>query len=641
MDELQSWNIDRSKDLYGINNWGVDYFDINDAGHIAIYPKGKNGHSVDLNEIISSLKERDIEFPVLLRFNDILRDRVSTIYKAFSDAIDQHSYSGKYFPAYPIKVNQQKHIVDVIRGAGTEFSMGLEVGSKPELIAVLAIHDDSDALLLCNGYKDENYIDLALSSQKVGRNPIIIIEKFSELDLVIRCSKRIGIVPQIGLRLRLSGKGAGRWENSGGDRAKFGLSIGEILSAYERLKAEEMLDSLRLIHFHAGSQLTSIAKFGTALKEAGQVYAQLRRDCDKLDFVDVGGGLGVDYDGSRSNYSSSMNYSVAEYARDVVWTLDEICEQANVPRPNIITEAGRATVAHSSVLVFDVLGLANTFQEKIDPEPILEETEQSTVRNLCYLLKELGPKNCQESVHDAIALRTELISKFNLGLVSMQDRATGDKLYWAALSEIMKHTQTLSYVPEDLQRLPAVLTDTYFCNFSVFQSLPDSWAIEQLFPIMPISRLEEKPDRSVVLADITCDSDGCISRFVDLRDVNRYLNAHQLRENEDYYFAAFLVGAYQEILGDLHNLFGDTNAVHIDLDQNGKPEIVEVVEGDTIREVLRYVAYEKEELCSRWRTSLEQAVKRGKLTSAESGELYKKYSWAFESYTYLKSDSCS
>ena len=633
MHEIGKCNVENSKELYGTENWGADYFSINNEGNVSVTPKGKSCPAIDLAKLIEEVENRDIEIPVLFRFNDILRHRVQTIHKAFDSAIKGQNYTGSYYPAYPIKVNQQKHIIDVIRNSADNIS--LEVGSKPELIAVLGIKDCNQGFLLCNGYKDENYIELALSSQKIGRKPIIIIEKFTELKLVFKVAKRLNLTPSIGLRLRLSGKGAGRWENSGGDRAKFGLTISEIQKAYEYLETNNYLDSLKLVHFHAGSQLTTIAKLRVALKEAVQVYIHLKKRCASLEFLDVGGGLGVDYDGSKTNFTSSMNYTVEEYARDVIWVLQEACEQAKVACPNIVTEAGRATVAYSSVLVFNVLGIANTFDEKLDVDSVLDKSQNALVRNLAYLLKEITPKNCQESLHDAIALRSDLIAQFSMGLISLEDRALGDRCYWATLSKVSKSKENLSYIPEDLAKLPSILTDTYFCNFSVFQSMPDSWAIQQIFPIMPISRLNEKPERSVVLADITCDSDGEISRFPDLRDVKRYLNAHSLEEDKSYYFGAFLVGAYQEILGDMHNLFGDTNAIHVEIDENDKFEFSDVVSGDTVREVLEYVEFSKEELCNNWRKALEKAVNNGNITSKQSGELFKKYSTSFEGYTYL------
>ena len=635
MKDIERWSIEQSREQYGINYWGAGYFDISRKGSITVAPDGPNGPKIDLAKLVEQVTDRDIKPPVLFRFNGILRHRIRSIYKAFESAIAKHEYSGKYIPAYPIKVNQQRHVVDVIRQSGQEFAIALEVGSKPELIAVLGVHDNPEAFLICNGYKDRSYIELALMSQKIGRRPIIVIEKSSELDLVLEVSERLGIVPEVGLRLRLSGKGAGRWERSGGDRAKFGLTAAELLRCVSLLRRRERIDSLRLLHFHAGSQLTSIATLGAALKEAGQVYAQLRRECPKLDYMDVGGGLGVDYDGSKTTFSSSMNYTVEEYARDVVWVLDDICEQNDVPRPNIITESGRAIAAYHSILVCNVLGIANTFSEPCDPEEIIASSDHQTVRNLAFLLKEVNAKNCQETLHDAVTLKNDLAQQFKLGVLTLEERALGERCYWAVLNQICRYAEDLHYVPEDLQRLPAVLSDTYFCNFSIFQSLPDSWAIQQIFPVMPLARLDEKPDTPVVLADITCDSDGSIDRFPDLRDVKRYLAAHRLNEGEPYYFATFLLGAYQEILGDLHNLFGDTNAVHVEVGEDGKVELSHVVNGDTVSDVLRYVQFDKEDLCQRWRNSLERAVNKGSITAAESGNMFRQYSQAFEGYTYL------
>lgn len=635
MNEIAHWSIQQSKNLYGIENWGAGYFDFNDQGHVSITPEGPDGAKIDLHDLILAVQERDIELPVLFRFNGILRHRVRTIHKAFTNAIKEFNYQGCYRPTYPIKVNQMKQVVDVVRTASDEIPMGLEVGSKPELIAVLGMQTDPDSLLLCNGYKDSSYIELALMSKKIGRRPIIIIEKRSEINLVLDVAERLGIQPEIGLRLKLAGKGAGRWERSGGDRAKFGLTIGEIVDSVAELRRREKLDCLRLIHFHAGSQLTTISTLGSSLKEATQVYVQLKKECPNLTMLDVGGGLGVDYDGSKTNFSSSMNYTVDEYARDVIWIVDDICNKAKVSPPDIVTESGRATVAYHSLLVFNVLGIANTFGRPCDPEEILQQSNEPVVQNLASLLKEVSPKNCQESLHDAIDLRTEIIQKFNLGLISIEDRALAEQCYWAVLNAVCRHSMQLSYIPEDLERLPQMLTDTYFCNLSIFQSLPDSWAIQQIFPITPLHRLQEEPTSPVVLADITCDSDGSIDRFADLRDVKRYLPAHKLHKDEPYYFVAFLVGAYQEILGDMHNLFGDTNAVHVELGLDGKPEFSNVVNGDSVEEVLKYVDFEKDELCFQWRTALEAAVARGQISATESGEMYRKYQRSFDSYTYL------
>lgn len=656
--DIESWSIQKSASLYGLENWGGDYFGINSSGNITVRPSGQatvtqnpngtpiNLHGtdsvgspgVDLHELVQACLDREIELPVLFRFNGILRHRVRTIFSAFKSAIDEHNYQGSYIPAYPIKVNQQRHIVEILKDVGQDICLGLEVGSKPELISILAIHDNPEALLLCNGYKDQEYIELALMSKKVGRRPLIIIEKFSELELVLKVAAKLGVEPEVGLRLRLSGKGAGRWERSGGDRAKFGLTTSEVVKCAEMLKAAGKENALRLLHFHIGSQLTSIGNLRTSLKEACQVYVQLKKELPSLDHLDIGGGLGVDYDGSKTTFASSMNYTLEEYARDVIWVVDGVCNQAGVAHPNIVTESGRATVAHHSVLVFNTLGIANSFSEPCDALKTAETATHHQVKSLAQILQELSPKNCQESLHDAMALRNDILDQFNLGLLSIRDRALADQCYWAILWQISILAQQLHYIPEDLERLPSQLTDTYFCNLSIFQSLPDNWAIDQIFPIMPIHRLNEEPTAQVVIADITCDSDGTIDKFADLKDIKRNLPAHTLRPGEPYYFAAFLVGAYQEILGDLHNLFGDTNAVHVEVDEDGKFEFTNVVHGDTVREVLRYVQYGKDELVERWRICVEAAVSKGMILPSESAELFKKYQSSFDSYTYLSAD---
>lgn len=636
MNTLDSWNIDKSKDLYGLDDWGCGYFSINDKGHVTVKPDGtENGPSVDIVEIIDTAVERGLNLPLLLRFNGILRSRIRKIYQAFSSAIKEYEYAGSYVPAYPIKVNQQREVVDVVRSAGTEFSMGLEVGSKPELIAVLALHDDPDALLLCNGYKDRQYIELALTSQKIGRRPIITIEKYTELGHVLDIAAQIGVKPNIGFRLRPSGKGAGRWESSGGDRAKFGLTISEILSCVKELERREMVDCVKLLHCHIGSQLTSISNLRSTLKEMSQIYVQLHARCQNLCYLDIGGGLAVDYDGSRTTFASSMNYTVEEYARDVIWVVGQVCKEAEVPEPSIVTESGRAIAAHHSMLVFDVLGIANTFQTTINPAEVLETTESVVVRDMAESLRDLSPKNCQEAFHDAVALRSDAITQFSQGILSIEDRALADECFWALLQAIMVKSAELHYIPEDLERLPSMLSDIYFCNFSVFQSIPDSWAIQQIFPVSPLTRLGEEPTQPVVIADITCDSDGKIDRFADIRDVLRYLRAHKIQEGEKYYFGIYLVGAYQEILGDLHNLFGDTNAIHIEVEEEGKFEFSNVVVGDSISEVLKYVQYSRQDLEARWQRSIGRALEANKITAQESELITEMYKKSFDGYTYL------
>jgi len=634
MTDMVPWTIAKSEQLYGFPYWGAGYFRVNERGNVVVTPDGPQGAAIDLHDLVDQARQRDIKLPLLLRFNGILRHRVRSICAAFQAAMTEYKYEGRYCPVFPIKVNQVRHVVEVITEAGRPFSMGLEVGSKPELVAVLAIQDTPDALLICNGYKDRRYIELALLAKRVGRRPIIVIEKPSEIALVLEVAAKLGVEPEIGFRLRLAGKGAGRWERSGGERAKFGLTVPEIVAALDYLRERDKLDCVRLLHFHIGSQLTAISSLKVGLREAAQVYVQLQKRCPRLEFMDVGGGLAVDYDGSKTSSESSMNYTMEEYARDVVWIIQEACDQADTPHPVIVTECGRATVAYHSVLVFDVLSNANTFSTPCDPQKVLAATEAPSIVNMAQLLQELTPKNCVETLHDAIELRQDILQQFSLGLLSIEDRALGDETYWALLNAMSNMSHQFHYVPEDLQRLPAMLTDTYFCNLSIFQSMPDSWAVDQIFPITPISRLNEEPTQRVVLADITCDSDGKIDRFPDLRDVKRYLPAHTLREGERYRFATFLVGAYQEILGDLHNLFGDTNAVHVEV--NGQVEFANVVRGDSVKQVLNYVQFDKGALVERWRNTLERAVSQNKLTPRESADILKIYESAFDDYTYLK-----
>jgi arginine decarboxylase len=628
------WTTTKSEDLYGFPHWGAGYFHINERGNVSVTPDGPQGPAVDLSDLVEAAHQRDIALPVLFRFNGILRHRVRTICAAFQAAIEEYGYKSGYCPVLPIKVNQVRHVVDVINEAGLPYNMGLEVGSKPELMAVLAAQDNPEALLICNGYKDRRYVELALMAGRIGRRPVIVIEKPSEISLVLDVAAELGVEPEMGFRLRLAGKGAGRWEHSGGERAKFGLTVSEIVAALDYLRERGKLDCLKLLHFHNGSQLTAISSLKVGLREATQVYVQLRKHCPSLTYMDVGGGLAVDYDGSKTASESSMNYTLEEYARDVVWIIKETCDQAEAPHPMIVTEFGRATVAYHSILVFEVLGIANTFSNPCDPETVLAATKAPAIVAMAQLLQDLLPKNATETLHDAVELRQDILQEFSLGHLSIEDRALGDQAYWALLNKISGMADQMHYVPEDLQRLPALLTDTYFCNLSIFQSLPDSWAVDQIFPISPVNRLNERPTRRVVLADITCDSDGKIDRFPDLREVKRYLPAHTLRDGERYTFAVYLVGAYQEILGDLHNLFGDTHAIHVEV--NGHAEFTTVVRGDSVRRVLNFVQYDKGALVERMRTALERSVKQKSLTPRESADILRTYEQAFDDYTYLK-----
>ncbi len=629
---MEGWDVQKSANLFGISGWGEGYFDINSAGEVVVRPT-RNGVELSLPSIVKELTQRGIQVPILLRFDGIIRDRVTRICNAFGSAITEFQYSGKYRGVYPIKVNQQRHVVEVVQAAGKDFGMGIEVGSKPELIAVLAIHDTPGALLLCNGYKDREYIELALLARKLGRRSIIIVEQFSEVEQTIQVAKQLGIEPEIGLRLKPSSKGAGKWESSGGDNAKFGLSTTEIVSAIEILKSHGCDHWLKLIHFHVGSQISSISAIKKVLREATRMYVEIAKLCPSLCLFDAGGGLAVDYDGSKTNFAASMDYSVEEYARDVVYSIRQACEDAGISHPDIVTESGRALVAHHAVLVAQTIDVAHTPDviSKLDNPP----SRKKRLSEFQELYQNVSVKNCRETLHDAIELRDEINELFVSGEISLIERAYADRSFWHLMSKLKRVASEMKFVPEELEKLDDVLKDTYFVNFSVFQSLPDSWAVEQLFPIMPIHRLREEPTRRCMLGDMSCDSDGIIDKFIDLKDVKNYLPVHSLKPEEPYYVASFLVGAYQEILGDLHNLFGDTNAVHITTDAAGKMELAHVVEGDTIREVLKYVQYEPQDLVEKMRQTLERSVREGAISNEESAKIQRRYRDALEGYTYL------
>lgn len=629
---MERWSTAKSHDLYRPQAWGDGYLDINNDGNLIIKPE-RNGQSVDLYDLVKSLVARGVEAPMLVRFDGIIRNRVQYLATAFKNAITEFSYRGSYRPAFPIKVNQQRHVVDIVRQAGRENLLSLEVGSKPELLAVLAIHDTPNAFLLCNGYKDAEYIELALLSSRVGRRPIIIIEQFYELQTVLDMSAKLGIEAEIGFRMKPSSKGAGKWESSGGEQAKFGLDTHEIVQGINQLKRAEKSHWLKLLHFHIGSQIPSINAIKGALREGTRMYTEIAKLCPSLCLFDAGGGLGVDYDGSKSNFESSMNYSVEEYARDVVSSIQEACAEACIPHPDIITESGRALVAHHAVLITEVIDVSAS----LGAVAVLDEppSDHELLKELCGLYKGLTLKNCTEALHDALELKERILQRFIQGELSLIERAYADRAFRHLIAKIKGIAVELKHQPEELEKLEDTMRDTYFCNFSVFQSLPDSWAIDQLFPIMPIHRLLEEPKRRAVMADLSCDSDGMIDRFIDLHDVGRSIKLHETIPGQPYYVGIFLVGAYQEILGDLHNLFGDTNAVHIDVDEENKPVVTHIVQGDTVREVLDYVEYEAPDLLERLRTSIEKSLKAGLLTNEQSAKLQKRYREALDGYTYL------
>jgi arginine decarboxylase len=596
-----------------------------------VTPAGPGGARIDLKELVDNLRSRGLHPPLLIRFSDILKARVQQLCGSFQSAIAENEYKGAYRGVYPIKVNQQRHVVEELIEYGRPFNLGLEAGSKPELLVALALHDNPEALILCNGYKDKAYIETAMLAQKLGRQVIVVIDRIAELETILASSKELGIRPQIGVRARLSTKGAGKWVESTGDRSKFGLTTAEIVSTVERLRAEGMLDCLQLLHFHIGSQISAIRAVKDALQEASRIYVELAALGANMRFIDCGGGLGVDYDGSQTNFHSSVNYTLQEYASDIVSQVAEACNAKGVPHPDIVTESGRALVAHHSVLVFNVLGTNEILVGQI-PESVADD-EHRIIQNLHETYEGVSRKNFLEAYHDALQLKEEAINAFKLGLLDLKARARVEELFWATCERILKVVRDLPYVPDDLEGLERQLSDTYYCNFSLFQSIPDHWAVRQLFPTMPIDRLNKVPTRRAVLADLTCDSDGKMDEFIDLKDVKHSLELHP-PNGEPYYVASFLVGAYQEILGDLHNLFGDTDAVHVCLDGDDY-RVDHVVEGDSVTEVLSYVQYSKDDLVARVRRAAEKALLEKRITSAECGRLMRRYEEALEGYTYL------
>ncbi len=637
---MEKWKIQDALDMFGVRNWGKGYFSINKAGHVQVHPTKRGDRYVDLKELVDQLQARGIQLPILLRFTDILRHRVGELHEAFTTAIREYDYQNKYLCVYPIKVNQQRQVVEEILDFGKPYHFGLEAGSKPELLAVLALtsgsnkSDENGTPIICNGFKDEEFIQMATLARKAGKQVIPVVEKFSELEVIVRHSENLKIRPLIGVRVKLAARGAGRWRSSAGYRSKFGLTLSEVLETVEYLKKRGMEDCLQLVHFHLGSQITNIRSIKNALTEAARIYTELYRVGAGVRYLDVGGGLGIDYDGSQTDFESSVNYTLQEYANDVVYRIKSVCDEAEVPHPIIVSESGRAVVAYHSMLIFDVLGVSDFDRFQVPPEVPHDAPQQ--VSDLFSIHRDLKKKNLIESYHDAVQAVDESLDLFNLGGMTIEMRAMVERLFWAVCSKIHRMARELDTTPEELQGLESLLSDTYFCNFSVFQSMPDSWAIKQLFPIMPIHRLNEAPTRRAVLGDITCDSDGKIDQFIDLRDVRNTLQLHPLREGEPYYLGAFLLGAYQEILGDLHNLFGDTNAVHVSIDEDGEYTIDDVIKGDTVREVLAYVQYNAEKLTEMLRRDIERAVRAGRLSVSESKKFIQFYESGLDGYTYLE-----
>src|SRR5271169_5876751 len=625
------WTTAEAADLYDVSSWGKGYFSVGTNGHLWVHPNKETNRSLDLKELVDNLQLRGIALPILLRFGQILQHRLGEMHQAFQNAIAEHNYHGNYCCVFPIKVNQQRQVVEEVFEYGRPYKFGLEAGSKPELLAVLAIADN-ETPIICNGFKDDEYIEMVMLASKIGRKIIPVVEKYTELDLIQKHSERVGVRPTIGLRIKLASRGSGRWKSSGGYRSKFGLTVTEALRALEQLKAAGMEDCLQLLHFHLGSQITNIRQIKAAVMEASRVYVELKRAGAGLCYMDVGGGLGIDYDGSQTDFESSVNYTLQEYANDVVYHIQNVCDEAEVAHPTIVSESGRAIAAYHSVLVFNVLGVSGFGEDGFTPVP--EDAEQPLI-DLQETYRSLSSKNLLESFHDAQQALDSALNLFSLGYLPLAQRSQAETLYWAICRRVHRMAKELDYFPEELEILDGMLADTYFCNFSLFQSMPDSWAVKQLFPIMPIHRLNEMPTRSGVLGDISCDSDGKIDQFIDRRDVKRTLPLHPFN-GDPYYMGAFLVGAYQEILGDLHNLFGDTHAVHVSLGENGDVVLDTVVKGDTVREVLDYVQFNSKALLEAFRRDVETALRDGKIGYEESGRLLKFYEEGLNGYTYLE-----
>ncbi len=627
------WTVSDASELYEIERWGKGYFSVGANGHVHVHATKRPDQSIDLKELIDHLQLRGLGLPILIRFKDILRQRLADIHGAFQTAITQHQYEGRYFCVYPIKVNQQRQVVEEVLEFGRPYSFGLEAGSKPELLAVIAMAGN-DTPIICNGFKDAEFIETAMLAHKMGRQIIPVVEKYTELGLILEYAAKVGVRPQIGMRVKLASRGGGRWQSSGGYRSKFGLTVAEVRQGLAELREAGMADCFKLLHFHLGSQIPNIRIVKAALNESARIYAELVKEGAGLEYLDVGGGLGVDYDGSQTNFESSVNYTLEEYANDVVYHVQSVCDDAGVKHPTIVSESGRAIVAYHSVLVFNVLGVARLSETPLPANGFGDDLEQPLV-DLQETYQHLTSRNALESFHDAQQALDMALNLFNAGYLPLGQRCLAETLYWAICAKLRKLVAGLDDVPEDLQGLDDTLADTYFCNFSLFQSIPDSWAIKQLFPVMPVHRLNEPPTAQAVLGDITCDSDGKLDQFIDRRDVKRTLALHPFN-GDPYYLGVFLVGAYQEILGDLHNLFGDTHAVHVSLDPSGKVVLDSVIKGDTVREVLNYVEFDSEMLIGRLRKSVEAAVSDGLMDLEQSGRLLRFYEDGLQGYTYLE-----
>jgi arginine decarboxylase len=639
-DASAAWDIQAARNMYNIQRWGAKYFDINEAGRVVARPLQEAGASVEITDVIEEAKARGLKFPLLIRFQDILRHRVESVNLAFRSSIKEFNYQGEYRGVFPIKVNQLREVVEEILDAGKPFNFGLEVGSKPELFAGLAQQTQAGGMIICNGYKDAEFIKMALVGIKLGKKVIMVVEKLEELKQIISISRQIGVEPLIGIRARLQSKGAGKWAESGGENAKFGLSTVEMLAATDLLRAENLTHCFKLLHFHIGSQVPDILTVKKAVQEASRFYAKLYKMGFNIELLDVGGGLGVDYDGSRSAFDSSTNYTLQEYTNDIVYYIADVCNAEKVPHPNIVSESGRAIVAHHSVLIVEVFGSIEKNPQNLALP--FGENEHPLVRELLDIKKNLAKLNKLEAFHDALERRDDAHQMFTLGMMELPDKARIENLYWEISDEVVASFRGQAYIPEEIRKLEDSLGDQYLCNFSVFQSLLDHWALGQLFPIMPVARLNERPNREATLVDITCDSDGQINKFIDLRDVRDTLPLHKLNINgngqpEPYYLGFFLMGAYQDIMGDLHNLFGRVNEVHVflDPDEPAGYYVEEVIEGTTIIQALTSVQYDETELKRQMKAQIDEAIKSDRMKPSEAMRLLDDYERGLKEYTYL------
>lgn len=630
---MKKWTIEDSKETYNIKGWGVNFFGVNEKGHVYVSPK-KDNVQVDLKELVDELATAHVSAPMLLRFPDILDTRIQSTAACFEKATKQYDFKGDHYIVFPIKVNQMRPVVEEIISHGAKYNIGLEAGSKPELHAVLAQHMDSDSIVICNGHKDQNYIEMALLAQKMGKRLFLVVEKLPELRIIAETAAKLNVKPFLGIRIKLASSGAGKWQESGGDASKFGLNSSELLTALQLLDEMGLRDCLKLIHFHIGSQITKIRRISTALREAAQYYVQLHNMGFPIEFVDCGGGLGVDYDGTRSsNSESSVNYSIQEYVNDCVYTFTDAANKNGIPHPTLISEGGRSLTAHHSVLILDVLESVSVPQMPEDFQP--GENDHQLVHDLTEIWEKLSTRSMLEDWHDAEDIRDEALDLFRHGIIDLKTRAQVESLYWAIGHEVAELAHHQKHLPDDLRNMDKQMADKYFCNFSLFQSMPDSWGIDQLFPIMPIQRLNERPTRSAQLQDITCDSDGKVAAYVNGGQQTSYLPLHAVKPGEHYYIGVFLVGAYQEILGNMHNLFGDTNAVHISVDENGYT-IDKTIDGETVADVLEYVQYSPKNLVRRLEIWVAKSVKEGKITSEEGKEFISNYRAGLYGYTYLE-----